>query len=658
MATAPKAIGIDLGTTNSCVAVIEHGEPVVIPNDEGTRTTPSVVAFTDDGDRLVGHIARRQAKTNPDRTLYAVKRLIGRRDEDKETNHTRTLVPYQIVAAENGDAWVSVEGRAFSPSQISAMILEKMKSIGEAYLGEDIGQAIITVPAYFNDSQRQATKDAGRIAGLDVLRIINEPTAAALAYGLGRKEHERIAVFDLGGGTFDISILELDKGVFVVKATNDTFLGGEDFDARIIQHLLKDFEESSGINVHGDRVAMQRLKEAAEKAKHELSAAESTDISLPFLASNDDGPVHLQASMTREQMEGLVADLIKRIEGPCNQCMSDAGMESSDLDAVLLVGGMTRMPRVQEKVRELFGREPEKGVNPDEVVAIGAAVQASVLQGDVTDVLLLDVTPLTMGIEVKGGIVEPIIPRNTTIPCRKSKVFTTALDNQDMVRVQILQGEREMSEDNKSLGKLELTGLPPTPRGVPEIEVTFEIDANGIMNVRAKDLGTGKAQSTRIVSSSGLTDEEIDNMIDDADEHRTSDEFRRALAEAKNQLDGLIYTSRRSFEEFGSSLSNDDSVTIQGALTSADKALDIPDVDAVNNAFQSLSSAGQLLADAIYGSLGDSASQAFNDDFDEDEDDDFDDDDFDDDDFDDDDDDDDDFDMEIEDDDVDAHSGT
>ncbi len=652
MADASKAIGIDLGTTNSCVAVIEHGEPIVIPNDEGTRTTPSVVGFTDDGDRLVGHIARRQAKTNPDRTLYAVKRLIGRRFESPETTHSVSLVPYQIVGAENGDAWVSVEGRSYSPAQISAMILEKMKSIGEAYLGEEISQAIVTVPAYFNDSQRQATKDAGRIAGLDVLRIINEPTAAALAYGMGKKEHERIAVFDLGGGTFDISILELDKGVFVVKATNgDTFLGGEDFDAQIIQHLLAEFESSSGMNVQGDRVAMQRLKEAAEKAKHELSSLDETEINLPFLASNDNGPVHLQLKMSRDQLETMVSDLVDRIAAPCKQCMEDAGITPKDLDGVLLVGGMTRMPRVVEKVREIFGREPEDGVNPDEVVAIGAAVQASVLQGDVTDVLLLDVTPLTMGIEVKGGIVEPIIDRNTTIPCRKSKVFTTALDNQDMVRVHILQGEREMADNNKSLGKVELHGLPPAPRGVPEIEVTFEIDANGIINVRAKDLGTGKAQSARIVSSGGLSETEIDQMIDDAEEHRASDESRRALAEAKNQLDGLIYNTRRSFEEFGENLPSSDGITVRDALATADAAIDGSDLDAVTGAHQTLSEAAQVLADAIYGSLGDQVADDDDDDFDDDYDD-YDDDDFDDE-FDDDFDDDDDVDMEIDDDDFD-----
>jgi molecular chaperone DnaK len=638
--SATRAIGIDLGTTNSCVAMLKHGEPVVIPNDEGTRTTPSVVAFTDDGDRLVGHIARRQAVTNPDRTLYAVKRLIGRRSDAAEVAHTRGLVPYQIVSAENGDAWVSVDGRTYSPSQISAMILEKMKSIGEAYVGETIQQAIVTVPAYFNDSQRQATKDAGKIAGLEVLRIINEPTAAALAYGMGRKGHERIAVFDLGGGTFDISILELDKGVFVVKATNgDTFLGGEDFDARIIQHLLEDFEAKTNINVQGDRVAMQRLKEAAEKAKHELSSIEETNISLPFLASNEDGPVHLQAQLTRETLEGLVADLIERVSGPCKQCISDSGITAANLDAILMVGGMTRMPRVQAKVREIFGKDPEADINPDEVVAIGAAVQASVLKGDVTDVLLLDVTPLTLGIEVKGGLVEPIIPRNTTIPCRKSKVFTTARDNQDMVRVQILQGEREMSEDNKHLANVELHGLPPAPRGVPEIEVTFEIDANGIMNVRAKDLGTGKAQTARVVSSGGLSEPEIEEMIDAAESHRDDDQVRREVAEAKNQLDGLIYNSARSFEEFGSSLGNEDAIALRDALAAGRTALDTNDLGQVQSAHDALFQAAQRLADAIYGSLSDGLGgdladddDDYDDDYDDDDDDDYDDDDDDDDD--------------------------
>jgi molecular chaperone DnaK len=602
--SATRAIGIDLGTTNSCVVIIEHGEPVVIPNDEGTRTTPSVVAFTDDGDRLVGHIARRQAVTNPDRTLYAVKRLIGRRATDAEVEQSRELMTYDIVAADNGDAWVNVEGRAYSPSQISAMILEKMKAIGEAYVGETIDQAIITVPAYFNDSQRQATKDAGKIAGLEVLRIINEPTAAALAYGLGRQEHERIAVFDLGGGTFDISILELDKGVFVVKATNgDTFLGGEDFDQRIISHLLTNFEAETGVSVRGDRVAMQRIREAAEKAKHELSSIDETSINLPFIASNEDGPVHLQANLSRDELEELVADLIERIASPCKQCIEDAGIPLAELDAVLLVGGMTRMPRVREKVEEIFGRPPETGVNPDEVVAVGAAVQASVLKGDVKDVLLLDVTPLTLGIEVKGGLVEPIIPRNTTIPCRKGKVFTTAIDNQDMVRVQILQGEREMADNNKLLAKVELTGLPPAPRGVPEIEVTFEIDADGIMNVRATDLGTGKAQTTRVVSSGGLSEVAIDEMITDAEAHRADDIQRRELAEAKNQLDGLIYNTSRSFEEFGDSLSNEDAIRLRDTLETSHVALDVGNLQQVQDAHDALFDAAHRLADAIYGSV-------------------------------------------------------
>ena len=616
-----RAIGIDLGTTNSCVSIIEHGDPMVIPNDEGSRTTPSVVAFTDDGGRLVGQIARRQAVTNPTKTLYAVKRLIGCRYADPGVEHTRGLVPYNIVESENGDAWVGVGDGQYSPPQISAMVLEKMKAIANDYLEEGVDKAVVTVPAYFNDSQRQATKDAGRIAGLEVLRIINEPTAAALAYGLGKKEREKVAVFDLGGGTFDISILEMDAGVFQVRATNgDTFLGGEDFDHLLVEHLLNHFKSEQGIDLRPDKVAMQRLKDAAEKAKHELSSSTESDINLPFLAVTEAGPVHLQLTMSREELEALVEPLIQRLEHPCRSCMEDANIEPHDLDAVLLVGGMTRMPRVQRKVSEIFGREPERGINPDEVVAMGASIQASVLSGEVKDVLLLDVTPLTMGIEIAGGLAEPIIPRNTTIPCRKKKVFTTARDNQDMVRVHVVQGERDMAGDNKSLGKLELHGLPPAPRGVPEIEVTFELDANGIMNVKAKDLGSGRAQTLRIVSSSGLAEDEIDSMVRDAEVFRSEDKHRRELAEAKNELDGLIYNTSRSFEEFGDDLEDEAAESIETALEDADAAMDSTDLEEIRSAHDALFAAAQSLADAIYGGLRDELDDEDDDDFDDDDD--------------------------------------
>lgn len=597
-----RAIGIDLGTTNSCVAILENGEPFVIPNDEGGRTTPSVVGFGPDGDRLIGQMARRQAATNPEQTIYAAKRLIGRKVSDEEVRRYRDTVPYAIIPHDNGDAWLEINGEMVPPTQISAVILDQMKEIAEAYLGEDVVDAVITVPAYFNDAQRQATKDAGRIAGLNVKRIINEPTAAALAYGLGKQDQERIAVFDLGGGTFDISILELENGVFQVKSTNgDTFLGGEDFDNRIINFLLDGFQAEHGVDLRDSKGALQRVKEEAEKAKKKLSSQTEANISLPFIAHGSDGvPLHLEASLTRAQLEEMVADLIEQLVPPCENAIKDAGLSKEDLSSVLLVGGMTRMPRVREKVAEIFGKPPHDGINPDEVVAVGAAIQASVLNNEISDVLLMDVTPLTMGIEISGGLMEPIIDRNTTIPCRKSKVFTTAMDNQDMVRVHILQGERDMAADNKSLGRLELHGIPPAQRGVPSIEVTFSIDADGIMKVAVKDDGTGRSADLRIMPTSGLSQNEIQQMIDAREQYHGDDAKRKEVAVAKNELDTLVYNTSRNFEDFADLLNPDDEDMLQQALDDAEDALETDDLIAIQDAHDVLAEAAQKLGEAIY----------------------------------------------------------
>jgi molecular chaperone DnaK len=596
-----KVIGIDLGTTNSCVAVMEGGEPKVLANSEGGRTTPSVVAFSDKGERLVGMVAKRQAVTNPENTIFAAKRLIGRKYSDPEVQRTKEIVPFKIVEGSGGDAYVEIQGKQYSPAEISAMILSKMKQTAEEYLGEEVTEAVITVPAYFNDSQRQATKDAGRIAGLNVLRIINEPTAAALAYGLDKKSEEKISVFDLGGGTFDVSILEIGDGVFEVKATNgDTFLGGEDFDLHIVDWLANEFKKENGIDIKNDRMALQRLKEAAEKAKCELSTTQETEINLPFITADASGPKHLVVKLNRAKLEELASDLIQRLSPPCETAMKDAGLTNADINEVVLVGGMTRMPRVQEKVKEIFGRDAHKGVNPDEVVAIGAAIQGAVLKGDVKDVLLLDVTPLSLGIETMGGVTTKLIEKNTTIPARKSQIFTTAADNQNAVTIHVLQGEREMASANKTIGRFELTGIPPAPRGVPQIEVSFDIDANGILNVSAKDMATGKEQSIRIEASSGLTEEEIKRMEEDAKLHAEEDRKRKELVEARNQADNLIYNTEKSLNELGDKV---DAATRQQIQEKADilkKAVEGEDVEKITSAQNDLMQASHKLAEMMY----------------------------------------------------------
>ncbi|MEJ2431768.1 MAG: molecular chaperone DnaK [Pseudolabrys sp.] len=596
-----KVIGIDLGTTNSCVAVMEGKAAKVIENAEGMRTTPSIVAFTDDGERLTGQPAKRQAVTNPEKTIFAVKRLIGRRYEDPTVEKDKKLVPYKISKAGNGDAWVEVEGKQYSPSQISAFILQKMKETAEGYLGQKVEQAVITVPAYFNDAQRQATKDAGKIAGLEVMRIINEPTAAALAYGLDKSKTGTIAVYDLGGGTFDISILEIGDGVFEVKSTNgDTFLGGEDFDMRLVNYLADEFKKEQGIDLRNDKLALQRLKEAAEKAKIELSSTTQTEINLPFITADQTGPKHLTMKLTRAKFEALVDDLIQKTVEPCRKALKDAGISAGEISEVVLVGGMTRMPKVQETVKQFFGKEPHKGVNPDEVVAIGAAIQAGVLQGDVKDVLLLDVTPLSLGIETLGGVFTRIIDRNTTIPTKKSQVFSTAEDSQNAVTIRVFQGEREMAADNKMLGQFDLMGIPPAPRGVPQIEVTFDIDANGIVNVSAKDKATGKEQQIRIQASGGLSEADIEKMVKDAESHAEEDKKRKAAVEAKNHAEALVHSTEKALSEHGDKIAESERSAIENAMADLKEALKGDDADAIQAKANTLAQASMKLGEAMY----------------------------------------------------------
>ncbi|MBR1216773.1 molecular chaperone DnaK [Bradyrhizobium sp. U87765 SZCCT0131] len=612
-----KVIGIDLGTTNSCVAVMDGKNPKVIENSEGMRTTPSIVAFTDDGERLVGQPAKRQAVTNPERTFFAVKRLIGRRYDDPMVEKDKGLVPYKIVKAGNGDAWVEADGKTYSPSQVSAFILQKMKETAEAHLGAKVDQAVITVPAYFNDAQRQATKDAGKIAGLEVLRIINEPTAAALAYGLDKAKSGTIAVYDLGGGTFDVSVLEIGDGVFEVKSTNgDTFLGGEDFDMRLVSYLADEFQKEQGINLRNDKLALQRLKEAAEKAKIELSSTTQTEINLPFITADQTGPKHLTMKLTRAKFEALVADLVEKTIEPCRKALKDAGLSAGEISEVVLVGGMTRMPKIQEVVKQFFGKEPHKGVNPDEVVAIGAAIQAGVLQGDVKDVLLLDVTPLSLGIETLGGVFTRIIERNTTIPTKKSQVFSTAEDNQNAVTIRVFQGEREMAADNKMLGQFDLMGIPPAPRGMPQIEVTFDIDANGIVNVSAKDKATNKEQQIRIQASGGLSEGDIEKMVKDAEANAAEDKKRREAVDAKNHADALVHSTEKALAEHGSKIGETDRRAIEDAVSDVKEALKGDDAEAIKAKTNTLAQASMKLGEAMYAqqSEGDAAAKAAKDD--------------------------------------------